>query len=255
MPGKVSLRSIVKSNGNGKSHDDRYDYLLIAADYVNDIQGVRIAMEGRIRSLEQIKGQQGTTRHQRWLDHLKAVERAEDQAKRELEAEVKTLPFNDWIEANPGIGYVNIGRLLAATGDPAERQTPSQLVAYCGLHVVNGRRPRRTKGEQGNWNSIAKTKAFVVAECCMKQSGGRYRELYVEAKAKADGKLHTSQCQNTVKPSLTGPKGSNGCGTQAQPELGAPGTPWRDGHKHRHALGVVARRILIDLWEISTQAT
>jgi hypothetical protein len=259
--GKVSLRSLAKTNGKkpAKSklvlpEDDRYVYLMIAADYLTDMQDSRVALEGRIRSLEQVKGQGGKTRHQRWLDYLKELERAEHKAKRELEAEVKHLPFNDWIDANPGVGYVNIGRLLGVTGDPAERETPSQLVAYCGLHVVNGRRPRRTRGEQGNWNSIAKAKAFLVADGCLKAGHGPYRDLYDQAKAKADSKVHTSQCQNTVRPSLTGPKGSNGCGTQAHPELGAPGTAWRPGHQHRHALGVVARQILIDLWVQSQQA-
>ena len=250
--GKVSLRSLAKKNGKPPAKEDTYTYLLIAADAVTRLQDTRKALDNQARALEQDKDLGGTTRHLQWVSLAKEIERNEKLAKKLLELEVRKLPFNDWIDANPGVGYVSIGRLLGEIGNPADRETPSQLVAYCGYHVVGGKRPRRKDGV--NWNVKAKSKVYVVATRCKLAGDGPYEALYREAKAKAANKTHTYQCQNTVKPSLTGPKGSNGCGTKAHPEWGEPGSLWRPGHQEQHAISVVARRILIDLWEIATQA-
>lgn len=139
--------------------------------------------------------------------------------------------------------------LRADTGRP---RTVSQLWAYCGLHTlpVTGLGPtdthagiaghgaslpagasqdaspllgsplpgntaaRRRKGVKANWSTDAKTRAYLIATSCIKQTGSEYRAVYDARRA------HTA---------LTHPD-------------------WTPGHSHNDGLRIVSKRILRDLW-------
>lgn len=73
---------------------------------------------------------------------------------------------------------------------------------------------RRRKGQRANWSTVAKMRAFLIAESCIKQSRSPYRALYDQRRA------HTA---------LTRPQ-------------------WTPGHSHNDALRVVAKEVLKDLW-------
>ena len=232
--------------------DPDYLVLLLAADFVDDMENIRKAMENRVRSLDQVKGMGGTAEHDFFLGQAEAIKEIEAVAIKKLERTMKAHPLGGFVTRTSGIGLKQGARLLAATGNPywndlydRPRRGPAELWAYCGLHVVDGHRPRRKKGVQANWNSTAKMRAFLVAESCIKSPTSPYRVVYDEARAKAETKTHTAQCQNSKRP----PMKSNGCGTQANPEWGAPGSSWRAGHQHQYALGIVAKEILKDLWK------
>ncbi len=131
-------------------------------------------------------------------------------------------------------------------------RTVSQLWAYCGLHTIPvgqrhcddhvqpadggtsshpagtksppqsiraSSRPgeteaaRRRKGQQANWSTDAKTRAYLIATSCIK-SGGEYRAVYDQRRA------------------LTA----------------ATHPDWTPGHSHNDALRIVSKRILRDLW-------
>jgi len=62
----------------------------------------------------------------------------------------------------------------------------------------------------------AKTISWQMAEACMKTAGSPYRIVYDTAKAHA---------------------------VETHPE-------WTIGHRHKHALRIVAKRILQDLWRV-----
>jgi len=101
------------------------------------------------------------------------------------------------------------------------RRGPAELWAYCGYHVlpaagqslldsqltfagggqpsatptdqngagtqwltVGGVAPKRRKGQRANWNSNARTRAYLVADSCMKSPGGQYRAVYDHGRAK-----------------------------------------------------------------------
>lgn len=136
-------------------------------------------------------------------------------------------------------------------GDNGQPRTVSQLWAYCGLHVfpTGQERPearttcargdstssggqatigthtalapagshvaaRRQKGMQANWSTDAKTRAYLIATSCIKQTGTDYREMYDKRRA------HTA---------VTHPD-------------------WTPGHSHNDALRILSKRILRDLW-------
>lgn len=90
---------------------------------------------------------------------------------------------------------------------------------------------RRKKGQRANWSTLAKTRAYLIAESCMK-AGGPYREVYDKRKANTEGRTHKVPCVR--------------CGPSGKPAL--PGSPWSDGHRQADALRITAKTILRDLW-------
>lgn len=205
----------------------------------------------------------------------------EHDAERNLTRALRAHPLGPWVKQQKGIGEKQGARLLGVLGDPYVRpamktadgqiepmraRTVSELWAYSGLHVVEvetgGVAPRRQKGQRANWSGAAKVKAILVAMSCVKQrdaacgkfqqetpylhaSGcgcSAYRLVYDRARANVADRVHHSECRNRSR--IT----PNGCGTREHPEWGAPGSPWRPGHQQQHAIRVVAKEILKDLW-------
>jgi len=191
---------------------------------------MRIATENRIRALSDIKGLTGSPEHERMsviADQLRAIEH---DVVLELRRLMRAHPLGPFVKRTIGLGEKQVGRLLAAIGNPyikpavidsdtgeviepsRPRRGPAELWAYCGFHVVDGQRPRRRRGEVANWNNIAKVRARLCAESCVKQMRSPYRPVYDAERARWAGRDTT------------------------------------DLHKHNHALAVVAKAILRDLW-------
>lgn len=148
-------------------------------------------------------------------------------------------------------------------------RTVSELWAYCGLHTLpvlghgtsdahrsgteNGGQPadrapdqsssdthaggirgaaRRRKGQRANWSTEAKTRAYLIAESCSKQSRSPYRGVYDKRRAATADKIHDRPCPQ--------------CNGAGKTDLIA--SPWRPGHQHADALRIVSKAILRDLW-------
>jgi hypothetical protein len=160
-----------------------------------------------------------------------------------------------------GDPYIN-----ASTGQP---RTVSALWAYCGLHTLpapgqkfadtqvlrtgsgaqfpdggqDGRgaqstlaavrtAARRQRGQQANWSSTAKMRAYLIAESCIKKSASPYRAVYDQGRVKYAEAVHAAPCPQ--------------CGPAGKP---APvGSSLRLGHQHARALRLVSKTILRDLW-------
>lgn len=200
--------------------------LLIAADTLDDLEHARIAAENRLRSLTQVKGLDGSPDYARLAGLVEAVGGLEHQAELELKRALRQHPLGGWVHGTIGVGEKQGARLLAAIGDPAwnaaedrPRHGPAELWAYCGFHVIDGSRPRRRRGEKANWNGTAKMRARLIAESCIKQRHSPYRAVYDRERAKWLER-ETS-----------------------------------DLHKHNHALAVVAKEVLKDLWRAAIGET
>lgn len=204
--------------------------LLILADAVDDLERVRIATGNRIRALVEDKGLRGSREHDKLVALLVQLEGLEHEQILELRRAMRAHPLGPFVRRTVGLGEKQTARLLAAIGNPyikpaaldadtgeiiapeRPRRGPAELWAYCGLHVVDGRRPRRTRGERANWSNTAKMRALLCAESCIKALRSPYRPVYDAERAKWAERDTT------------------------------------DLHKHRHALAVVAKAILRDLW-------
>lgn len=224
-------------------------YLMLLSDSLDDIEQLRIATENRVRALTRdVADSDGEHRGlgldarspevataMGMLDTLKVLE---NQATLALRREVRRSPLYGWIQRNKGIGEKQAGRLLAVVGDPYwntlhdRPRTVSELWAYAGYSVIGGEAQRRRKGQASNWSDKAKSRAFLMAQSCVKSLGGHYRGVYDSARLRYADRLHEAPCVR--------------CGPAGKPAQ--PGTPLSPGHQHARALRIVSKEILRDLW-------
>lgn len=192
-------------------------------------------------------------------------------AVRNLEKAVRQHPLGPWVKATIGVGEKQGARLLAAIGDPYwntlhdRPRLVSELWAYCGLHVLpaaqsmtaahpggggggkqgdpgqkniasHGSRagvaPTRARGQRANWSTTAKTRAYLIAESCIKQARSPYRAIYDDGRTKYADAVHPAPCKR--------------CGPSGKPA--EAGSPLSAGHQHARAMRLVMKAILHDLW-------
>lgn len=136
--------------------------LKLTAEALDDLEGVRIANENRLRQLTRSetdadgedRGFGLTLDHpdvKRFAAIVEALAAEEHRAVLQLQRLVRRHPLGPWLAAQPGIGEKQGARLLAAIGDPymrpemlrpdgtiepARPRTVSELWAYCGYHVL-----------------------------------------------------------------------------------------------------------------------
>lgn len=251
---------------NARPQDLGDSLLLIFADALDDLERTRIANENRVRALRQVKGLVDTPEEQRLQSMVDAIKALEHGTELELKRALRKHPLGPWIKRTVGVGEKQGARLLAAIGDPASRSMPSQLWAYCGLHVLHpgqrepdthscgagvqkfsdtghrspdahttnaGVAPRHQRGQQANWNDTAKMRVFLVAESCIKQRHSPYRVTYDAGRAKYADSVHNHLCPR--------------CGPSGKPA--AIGSPLSAGHQHARAMRLVMKAILKDLWK------
>lgn len=110
--------------------------LSLWADSVDDLESARKACQNRLESLRRMGALPGMPGVDELEALLATMQVLENSAVRSLEQAMKAHPLGPWVARTIGVGEKQAARLLAALGDPAERDNPSQLVAYCGLDPV-----------------------------------------------------------------------------------------------------------------------
>jgi hypothetical protein len=244
--------------------------LLIFSDSLDDFERVRMATANRIGALRRDKGLEGSPEEARLQGVLDGLTALEHGVELELKRALRKHPLGPWVKQTVGVGEKQAARLLGVIGDPYwntlhdRPRTVSELWAYCGYHVlptqsssdpqrtfggesvegnpghgpdethgrVAGVAPRRARGQRANWNTLARSRCYLIAESCIKQAHSPYRKVYDDARAKYADATHASPCVQ--------------CGTKGKP---APaGSDLRDGHKHARGLRMVAKAMLKDLW-------
>lgn len=149
-------------------------------------------------------------------------------------------------------------------------RTVSELWAYCGLHVIKtsssgqwlndtqaefaaagtqphtggqdlfdtqalrapGVAPTRRRGQKSTWSENARVRVMLIAAAMPKFPGGKYEQVYRQAREKYSTAIHLTECIR--------------CGPSGKPAQ--PGSPLSDGHQHARAVRIVAKEILKDLW-------
>lgn len=231
------------------------------AQLLDDVEGLRKSGANRIRILTGtepdadgvVRGFGLTTgnRSVQILSYLQEdLDSFEKDIVKELQKIMKDHPLGPWVKAQKGVGEKQAARLLAAIGDPywvdaaefededgnvtvrtAHARTVSQLWAYAGLHVDNstGAAIRRKKGVQSNWKTEIKTRAYLVAEACVK--AGVRKDSDDETGEKRVGitpygELYLSRRARTL---------------ETHPD-------WTAGHSHNDALRIISKAVLKDMW-------
>ncbi|MER5843246.1 hypothetical protein ABT099_23700 [Streptomyces prasinus] len=204
-------------------------------------------------------------------DVVDALGKLEHQSTLNLQRALRKHPLGPWVKATVGIGEKQGARLIAAIGDPYwntlynRPRLVSELWAYCGLHVLPaaqtnsahqgalggggkqgdpgqlvrdtqkgpaGVAPTRARGQRANWSTTAKTRAYLVAESCIKQARSPYRAVYDDGRKKYADAVHPEPCRR--------------CGPAGKPALA--GSPLSAGHQHARAMRLVMKEVLKDLW-------
>lgn len=204
-------------------------------------------------------------------DVVTALGKLEHQSTLNLQRAVRKHPLGPWVKSTVGVGEKQGARLLAAIGDPYwntlhdRPRLVSELWAYCGLHVLPaaqrptdthganggggkqgdpgqhdggtqdpsaGVAPTRARGQRANWSTVAKTRAYLVAESCIKQARSPYRAVYDDGRKKYADAIHAAPCRR--------------CGPFGKPA--DTGTPLSAGHQHARAMRLVMKTLLRDLW-------
>ena len=126
--------------------------------------------------------------------------------------------WNEFLSKIQGVGPITAAGLLGYIGDPmrfykGKERGLRSLWHYCGLHVVNGKAPKRKKGSQHDWNPKLRALLLgVLADNFIKKRTPKYREIYDQEKER--------QLQNGL--------------TKA--------------HAHRRAIRKMMKEFLKDLW-------
>lgn len=224
-------------DGATSAHDG---LILILADALDDLERVRIATDNRLRALEQVKGLPDSPEADTMVKVSEGIAALERMAVKDLERAVKEHPLGRWQKQATGVGAKQFGRLLATIGDPADRPNVAKLRQYCG-HGDPARSHCR-RGQPVEHSPTAKMRVRLIAKsairhrcpacvaqgkersgdeagwmapppsCVCEESGYRYRAIYDREKLK---------WQDRDVP---------------------------DAHKDSHALRVVGKEMLKDLW-------
>jgi hypothetical protein len=187
-----------------------YAHLLIFAEALDDIERLRIATDNRIRAMVDVHGLEGTPEHKQLVALSEVLHAQEHGIILTLRRAMRAHPLGLWVRETVGVGEKQAARLLAAIGDPAERPNVAKLWQYCG-HGDPARSHCR-RGQPVEHSPTAKMRTRLIAESCIKQAHSPYRAVYDQARAAWAARETT------------------------------------DLHKHNHALRLVGKAVLRDLW-------
>jgi hypothetical protein len=111
------------------------------------------------------------------VDVLKVLESAERALYREVERSVREHPlWREYLQYVKGVGPAMAAYLITVL-NPARFETVSKMWKYTGLHVVDGKAPRRVAGQKTDWNPAARTMMWRLGEA-FRMQGGFYKHMY-----------------------------------------------------------------------------
>lgn len=264
--------------------------VLYYADIVGDLEQARMAAAGRLRALvapppwgkginaalpEVVVAEAG-------LAETKALEATMTARLRKAMA---AHPLGPWVNATVGLGEKSMARWLAAVGDLAARETPAQVWAYCGLHVLHpDQGGQRTSGAhsgiaplvdtegEGHCFADAHTSGALAGEAGNAGDHGQRgdhlppvpgiaprRTRGVKANWSTDAKTRlyvvAEACikvrTSPYRPVYDAARERHADAVHAYPCAqckAAAGEPLKDGHKHARAMRAVMKRIALHAW-------
>lgn len=210
------------------------DLMRKAVQSYYDAQKLRIQMSNRIDA----QARAGTMTRE-WEeqaeDTLKDMVKIEKKLQKDVGTMLTHVDIYPWLTEVRGCGVLISGALVSGIQDPGKFETVSKLWAYCGLHVVEGRAPRRRKGEKANWNGFLKAKLLgVLGPQFLKHKNETYSKIYYDEKHRLD----SLPCSLSPAEHRKGAKAEdllpNGCTA---------------GHMHNKAIRKMVKIFLADFWE------
>lgn len=161
-----------------KSKETNWLYIKMVCRRMYGVQKNRLASEARITALERageiVKGQA-----KKDFNIARTIEKqVEKEYERVLNRCIRHIPIvQDWLFRVKGIGPRLAGLLVANIAPISRFANTSKLWAYAGLHVIDGKAPRKEKGKKANWNMELKVTAYKIGESFLK-SKSKYTPIY-----------------------------------------------------------------------------
>jgi len=108
------------------------------------------------------------------LERLSSIEK---DLYRDLEIAVEGHPlYTRYLQFVKGVGAATAAYLVTVL-NPARFETVSKMWKFCGLHVENGKAPRRAAGQATGWNPVARTMMWKLGEN-FRKVGSFYKMMY-----------------------------------------------------------------------------
>ena len=170
-------------------------------------------------------------------DVVKESRNLEDKYKNTMKKFVKTKAvYLQYLSKIRGMGPILSTNVIKNFGDCSQYETVSKLWAHCGYSVVNGKTPKREKGQTINYNPKLKTLVWKISDSLMKLNKGFYRKVYDEEKSRQAARIFE-------KGELA--KKYNGYGDED--------VQLSKGHAHNRALRKMAKIFLDHYWHAARQ--
>lgn len=150
----------------------------------------RFKQQGRnvgIANLDDLKGNEAFAAALKNLAEIKSQMKAESGVSFDTEVAriARKVPECRLFNSISGMGADSIiaATVVALMGDPARFEQVSSVWKYFGQHVVNGRMPKRAKGEIMDWNPAGRTILHMLGQCIIKNRQNPWRAMFDEVRA------------------------------------------------------------------------
>ncbi len=106
------------------------------------------------------------------IDPYEYIKASQDSLAKQMGKLVETLPIASWVEAQHGVGFPMIGKIIAAAGgDLSMYSTPAKLWKRFGEHVVDGQAPKPKRGQKLGFNPAYRAISFQLGDSLIKAGG------------------------------------------------------------------------------------
>lgn len=218
-----------------------------------DFQEVKNGFKNRLRSAEEVE-KAPEDKKDELARFEKDLQKAENSMLRVVESYLEVYPvYTEFLTKIRGCAVRMSACMVTSIGDIKRFATVSKLWAYAGLHVIDGRAARRTKGEKSNWNQFLKTKLHVLADCLIKQNFDpdtkrplRYRKFYDDYKTRMENRASCHLTREEHSKKAVAPVQTNKPMQKHQVTWLANGCT--KGHTHNMAMRYVQKMFLQDLF-------
>lgn len=216
------------------------------------------------------------------LDEYEKVRKNAEKYEKEYEKLMKKFVereevFNKFLKHISGISAVISSNFLKEFGYCREADYISSLWKYCGMHVKNGKAPKRKKGDSLEFSIKRRTMVWKAGDCLLKNNFKRwtdefgnkhkeplyYRRVYDKEKEKQLERMENSKCKycGETTDEHYQEKTKHYCSKDKEQEVTLSDfeidddrdnkkrtPPWRLGHAHNRALRKMIKMFLAHYW-------
>jgi len=111
------------------------------------------------------------------------------------------LIYQEFLQHVRGVGAVMSAKMINYFGDCSKYEHVSSLWKHVGMHVVDGKAPRKKKGEKLDFNPKLRSFVWLIGDSFVKQRSPIYRDLYDREKTR-QAELVKAGAENAPKSKL-----------------------------------------------------